>query len=57
MNKLLLIFTLLCSTLYSQEKFTISGYVKDGGDGEAIIGAIIYKKGTQISTTTNEYGF
>lgn len=41
----------------SGQKFTISGYVKDGGDGEAIIGAIVYKQGTQLSTTTNEYGF
>jgi hypothetical protein len=64
MKKLFLLLIVLCSSLYSQEqptstagKFTISGYVKDGGDGEAIIGAIVYKQGTQISTTTNEYGF
>ncbi len=57
MKKLLLLFILICSSLYSQDKFTISGYVKDAGDGEAIIGAIVYKQGTQISTITNEYGF
>jgi hypothetical protein len=58
MKKLITFFLLvLCTSFYAQEKFTISGYVKDGGDGEAIIGAIVYKEGTQISTTTNEYGF
>ncbi len=38
-------------------KFTISGFIKDSGDGEILIGAIVYKSGTQISTSTNEYGF
>jgi hypothetical protein len=60
-----LLFFLVSTLIVSQEettttssnKFTISGYVKDGGDGEAIIGAVVYKQGTQISTTTNEYGF
>ncbi len=58
MKKLIILFFLiLCGNFYAQEKFTISGYVKDAGDGEAIIGAVVYKQGTQISTTTNEYGF
>lgn len=68
MKKLFTLFLLLLVSvaIYSQEatptvtqntKYTISGYVKDGSDGEAIIGAIVYKQGTQISTTTNEYGF
>lgn len=57
MKKLVLLFLLFSTTLFSQEKFTISGYVKDAGDGEAIIGAVVYKQGTQLSTTTNEYGF
>ena len=38
-------------------KFTISGFIKDAADGEVLVGAIVYKKETQISTTTNEYGF
>lgn len=57
MKKLVLLFVLLSNLVFSQEKFTISGYVKDAGDGEAIIGAIVYKQGTQLSTVTNEYGF
>lgn len=57
MKKIIFLLFALCSSIYAQEKYTISGYVKDGGDGEAIIGAIVYKEGTQVSTTTNEYGF
>ncbi|MBS1634294.1 MAG: TonB-dependent receptor [Bacteroidetes bacterium] len=42
---------------FSQEKFTVSGYVKDGKNGEALIGATVSKKGTTIGTSANEYGF
>lgn len=38
-------------------KFTVSGYLKDAKNGEALVGAIIYEKGTQFSSSTNEYGF
>lgn len=50
---------LICFTchIYAQQKFTIKGYVKDKKNGEAIIGAIVSKKGTSIAVTTNEYGF
>ncbi|MCU0420024.1 MAG: TonB-dependent receptor [Cyclobacteriaceae bacterium] len=43
--------------LVAQEKFTISGYVKDAADGEALIGATIYIKSLTTGTTTNVYGF
>jgi hypothetical protein len=42
---------------FSQTKFTISGYVKDAKNGEALVGVTIYKKGSQIGTSSNEYGF
>jgi hypothetical protein len=56
-NVILILFFFFSFSLSAQERFTISGYVKDASDGEAIIGAVVYKQGTQISTTTNEYGF
>ncbi len=57
--KKLLLFCLACFALTatSQEKFTISGYIKDAKNGEALIGVTIYKKNSQIGTSTNAYGF
>lgn len=43
--------------LNAQDKFTISGYIKDQKNGEALIGANILKKGTSIGVSANEYGF
>ncbi len=43
--------------LLAQEKFTIKGYVKDKKNGEALIGVVVSKKGTNIGVSTNEYGF
>lgn len=39
------------------EKYTLSGYLKDKGTGEVLIGANVYIRGTQTGTTTNAYGF
>ena len=41
----------------SQNNYTISGYVTDGGTGESILGANIYLKSTGKGTSTNVYGF
>src|SRR6218665_3723764 len=41
----------------AQQKFTISGYVKDATNGEALIGATVYVKEINNGATTNEYGF
>jgi len=41
----------------SQERFTISGILKDQTNGETLLGATVLIKGTSIGTTTNEYGF
>jgi hypothetical protein len=45
------------SLSFAQQKFTLSGYVKDAKNGEAIIGAVVSKEGTNIGVATNEYGF
>jgi hypothetical protein len=41
----------------AQDKFTVSGYLKDAKNGEALIGATISKQGTSIGASANEYGF
>lgn len=62
MNKVrqLFLFTILIiSSLssYSQEKFTLSGRVKDSKTGEDLIGATLVVNELQIGTSSNEYGF
>lgn len=41
----------------AQEKHTISGYIKEAGNGEALLGATIYVGEMAVGTTTNAYGF
>lgn len=58
MNKILpLLFFFAFYSFKAQEKVTISGYIKDAKNGEALIGVTVYKKNSQIGTSTNAYGF
>ncbi|MFV0541797.1 MAG: TonB-dependent receptor [Aestuariibaculum sp.] len=41
----------------AQEKHSISGTIKDAGNGETLLGATVYLKDTNYGVTTNEYGF
>ncbi len=41
----------------TNQKFTISGYLKDLESDEALIGANIYERNTQKGTVSNQYGF
>jgi hypothetical protein len=50
-------FLVLSLSFMAQEKFTLSGYIKDAKNGEALIGATIYKQGSQLGASANEYGF
>lgn len=52
---LIICFSVL--TVFSQEKFTISGYLTDKADGEALIGATIYVSELKSGTVANVYGF
>lgn len=52
-----LLLLLTFSPTIAQERYTISGYVKDGSNGEELIGANIYIKELGTGTTTNHYGF
>ncbi|MEQ8517942.1 MAG: TonB-dependent receptor [Cytophagales bacterium] len=48
----------LCSNYtIAQEKFTISGYVRDQANGEELIGATILVKELGLGTVSNPYGF
>ncbi|MBC5992562.1 TonB-dependent receptor [Pontibacter cellulosilyticus] len=59
MKKLFTLLLLLCCTClsFAQGKYTISGYVREQGSGESLIGVSVYRPGTTISTSTNTYGF
>ena len=55
---ILKVFFLSCAfTTYSQDRFTISGYLKDVTSGESLIGAAIYVKEIESGTISNVYGF
>ena len=43
--------------IYTQNSFTISGYVQDNSNNELIIGASVIVNELQIGTVTNNYGF
>ena len=45
------------SSIYAQQKVTLSGYIKDDDNGEALIGATVYIKETQSGSASNVYGF
>ncbi|WP_298714528.1 carboxypeptidase-like regulatory domain-containing protein [Chitinophaga sp.] len=53
----LLLVLLAANSAFAQQRFTISGYVKDEKNGESLIGISIGKPGTSVGTVTNEYGF
>ncbi len=54
---LILSSLLLVRDLYAQQKYTISGYIKDKKNGEDLIGATIVAKENNAATSTNAYGF
>lgn len=45
------------SVLNAQQRFTISGYIKDASNGEAMSGATVYTKENYKGTIANAYGF
>jgi hypothetical protein len=54
---LIIAFIFFFQITNSQTKYTISGYLKDAKNGEALIGVTVYKKNSQLGTVTNPYGF
>jgi len=53
----LILFLSLSQISFSQNKVTLSGYVKDAQNGEAIIGATVYIPSLQKGVISNVYGF
>jgi len=41
----------------TDNKVTLSGYIKDSANGESIVGAIVKIEGTELSANSNVYGF
>lgn len=55
---LILLFFISSSTLFAQNKFTLSGTIRDGSSGETLIGATIKLSGpSSAGTQTNNYGY
>jgi len=58
MRKIFIFLALLCLFLNAHsQNFTVSGYIKDAGSGEALIGATCFIPGKQTGVTSNQYGF
>ena len=52
-----LLSLLACTSLFSQNMYTISGYVQEEETGETLIGVNIFDEKTLKGTISNEYGF
>ncbi|MEQ9425889.1 MAG: TonB-dependent receptor [Cyclobacteriaceae bacterium] len=55
--QLLLLISSTFFNAYAQEKFTVNGYIKDGANGEDLIGATLFVQEIGDGTVTNFYGF
>ena len=58
-NRYLFLFLFIAFgfAINAQEKFTVSGYVKDAETGELLIGAEVFIKELTKGQSTNHYGF
>ena len=54
---LLIIILLLSNLLFSADKHTLSGYIRDSQSGEELIGTTVYIADLKAGTSTNTYGF
>jgi len=57
MRNVFFIFFILYATSILSQDISISGYIKDVNNGEAIIDAVVYDSLTYANTVTNEYGY
>ena len=57
MKKLLFLLLCISSGIFAQNKYTISGFVKEKSSAEELIGANIVSESLRIGVTTNAYGF
>jgi len=58
-QKYVLFFTLFFSSsiVLAQERYTVSGYLRNASTGEELIGANVYIEEPKAGCATNEYGF
>lgn len=49
--------SVVAAPVYGQERYTLSGYIKDATDGEVLIGATVAVPVLSQGTSTNVYGF
>ena len=55
---ILFIYILITAQVFGQNKYTVSGYIKDATSGENLIAATIYvKSNLEWASTSNMYGF
>ncbi len=56
--QLVLVFLVVLSHIsFSQRTFTISGYIREKGSQEQLIGVNVYVPNSSIGTSSNNYGF
>ncbi|MBT5402462.1 MAG: TonB-dependent receptor [Crocinitomicaceae bacterium] len=56
-NVLVVLLIVFVLPVFAQNKYTLSGYVKDAKTGELLIGAEVYIKELMKGQSTNNYGF
>lgn len=56
-SALLLLLVVFTATIHAQNKYTVSGYIKDGESGESLIAATVIDAQSGKGATTNLYGF
>ncbi len=54
---ILLLLLVFPAITFAQQRYTLSGYLRDATSGEALIYATIYPETLKTGVTTNEYGF
>ena len=54
---LCLLLLTICSGAFSQQKFTLSGYIKDSLSSETLIGCTLSVNGSERAVNSNQYGF
>lgn len=54
---IILLFGSGAAPLLAQTKYSVSGYVREQGSGESLIGVSVYQPGTSNGTASNTYGF
>ncbi len=52
-----ILLLICCGHLQAQNKYTLSGYIKDAFSGETLIGATLSVKGNNKGISSNQYGF